>query len=284
MHVVGGDQRQILAVGQIDQMAFNGTLLGHIVTLQFDVQPVREHRRQTIDQCGGVRLAVEQHRIDDAARTAGERDQAVAVFFQPVERDMWPVARLHFQVRRADQLQQIEIAGLVLHQHRQIGRLGLEADRRTIVDLNRQQATDDRLHPGLGHGIGNVEHAEQIVGVAHRHRRHVGPAHPFGQFLRLDRPFQHGIGASDPKMHERRNLLYFGHDPIPSALERFIVLVYRSAVGSGERKCRFIHSKSAGRHHRLSRTGQNIRACQKKHQPHARRRILQPLHRCLHQC
>ena len=61
MHVVGGDQRQSLRVGEIDQLVFGGALLRQAVPLQLDIEPVAEHRGQPVEQrLGRLRLVLAQ--------------------------------------------------------------------------------------------------------------------------------------------------------------------------------------------------------------------------------
>ncbi len=84
MHIVGGDQRQVLGIGQIDQRRFGGAFFGQAMALQLDIEPVAGNiaANSVQQRRGRFGLAIQQKRVDGTARSAGERDQAFGMFGQ----------------------------------------------------------------------------------------------------------------------------------------------------------------------------------------------------------
>ena len=61
MHVIGGDQRQLLGIGHVQQRVLGGALFRQAMTLQFDIEPVGESRRQRVQRrFGRLALAIQQ--------------------------------------------------------------------------------------------------------------------------------------------------------------------------------------------------------------------------------
>ncbi|MEI9929384.1 MAG: hypothetical protein WDM89_02125 [Rhizomicrobium sp.] len=106
---------------------------------------------------------------------------------------MREVAGLGFEIRGAEQFGEIAIANIVLHQDRNMRRLSLHADGTDpgrLIQLDRQKATDDWLHPRLGEHVGNLIDAEQIIDVGDRDGRHSRCARQLRQFIGPNRTFQ----------------------------------------------------------------------------------------------
>ena len=86
VRLVGGDQRNAFAVGEIDQHRLDALLGRGAVALQFDIEPVAEQREQRIEPAGGeMALPGGDSRIERTAWAAGERDDAVGLAFEPGE-------------------------------------------------------------------------------------------------------------------------------------------------------------------------------------------------------
>ena len=124
-----------------------------------------------------------------------------------VERDMGPLARIGREEGAARQLQEVAIAGLVLHQQHQGVRVRLPpvADPAIAVAVlapDAQLAADDRLHAGLGRGRGEFERAEQIAGVGDGDRRHGLGAAQRHDLVDLERALGQRIGGVDAEMDE----------------------------------------------------------------------------------
>ena len=124
MHVIGRHQRQLQAIGQVQQSVLGGAFFRQAMTLEFDIQAIEESRRECL-QClfGRRRLAIQQKLVHRPARPAGQQDQALGMRQQPLGLHMRPVAGFHLQIGRGQQPGEIEIAGLILHQQRHMRRL-----------------------------------------------------------------------------------------------------------------------------------------------------------------
>ena len=82
--LVGGDERNVPGIGELDQRAFGGALARRAVALQFDVEPVAEQLLQRgAARAGEIGLPGDDRRIERPARPAGERDQAVGRAVEP---------------------------------------------------------------------------------------------------------------------------------------------------------------------------------------------------------
>jgi hypothetical protein len=63
MHIVRGDKRQVLRVGEIDQLSSTAASLGG-VALKLDVEPIAEPAGEPLEQSfGGLRLTVAMSRL-----------------------------------------------------------------------------------------------------------------------------------------------------------------------------------------------------------------------------
>jgi hypothetical protein len=124
---------------------------------------------------------------------------------------MRPVARLHVQIGGGEQLGEVAVARLILHQQGDMRRLFAGSGMVWVAggEFHRQQRAHDGLNARLGQGVGNLIDPEQIVAVGDRHRRRPRIARQLGQLLGPHRPFQQGIGAFDAQMDKGRH----GDDP-----------------------------------------------------------------------
>ena len=203
-HVVGGDQRQVGRVGELDQRLFDLVLLRRPVPLDLDIEAAREDALQPVERDPRrVRPVLQQMPPHLARHAAGQRQQSLRVRRQVRQRDLWDEPRLGAQERIAGQLHEVAIAGFVLHQQDQLVRWRAHARAfRLVRTRHRHQAAGDRLHAGvLGVG-GELHGAEQIAGVRHRHGRHLLAARQLHQLLGLDRAFGQRIGGMDAQVDE----------------------------------------------------------------------------------
>ena len=121
--VVGGDQRKVVAVGEIDQSVLDLRLFGQIVAHDLDIEASFEHPLVHLE--GGFRLrhsALAEQTPDGACRTADERDQAARVAVEVLEGDLRAGGGVAFQIGQAHQLGEIAVAGLALHQQKDLVR------------------------------------------------------------------------------------------------------------------------------------------------------------------
>ena len=70
IRLVGGDQRNAFAVGEIDQHRLGHALVGRAVALQFDIEPVAEQAVQRVEPRGGEMALAGGDRRDRAGRPA----------------------------------------------------------------------------------------------------------------------------------------------------------------------------------------------------------------------
>ena len=84
VRLVGGDQRNVLGISQIDQHRLGHALVGGAVALQLDIKAVAEQAMQRIEPRGGeMALAGRDRAVERAAGSAGERDDAAGLTLKP---------------------------------------------------------------------------------------------------------------------------------------------------------------------------------------------------------
>ncbi len=169
--LVGGDQRQVVAVGELDGRRLDQAVIAGR-TRQLDIEPVAEKPAELAEPGLGNRGVIGfQRRADRPALAAGQADNAFRLPVQRVDGQMHAVSRGDVQIHVADQPDEIAVAGLVRRKHhhrKQIERLAVIAALAFVglggegkVDL----AADDRLHAILHRLLGKFQRAKQIVGV-----------------------------------------------------------------------------------------------------------------------
>ena len=116
---------------------------------------------------------------------------------------MRPLARLGAEIGHAQELCEIAIARIVLHEQRQCRRtFGAREprNRARVVGFDGDQSADDRLDALLRQRLGDFENAEEIVDVGDGDGGHAIAAGQFRQLGRTDRAFEQRIGALHPQM------------------------------------------------------------------------------------
>ena len=206
--VVGGDQRQIVAIGELDERGFAARLVRSIVAHQLDIESARKGHRQLAQQrLGGIPLPFRQQPSERPFGSARETDQPLARRSDIGEahgRLRGPVAS---QIGAADQGQQVPIPGLALHQQHDPVRLYAAprrsiASRRLVAAGERHFTADDRLHSRRRAGGGEFERAEQIPRIGDRHRRHALDLTQPHRFLDRDRPGRQRISGVNAQMNK----------------------------------------------------------------------------------
>ena len=199
---VGGDQRQVARIGERDQRLLGGHLHRIAAAREFDIEPLGEQGLEPVEQDSGVAvLTLCQQPGHRPLARAGERDQPLGAALEILKQDM----RLEFErageMRLADEMAQIVVAGLVLRIEREV--IDLLAGRSVIPAAgDPEQRADDRLDAFVEAGLG--EHDRAVEPVAIR-QRDCGKAAFLGQFrhrLGLDRALEHGIGGEDAQRYE----------------------------------------------------------------------------------
>jgi hypothetical protein len=85
--LVGGNDRQVGIIGQPQQMRLERRLVLALMTLDLDIEPVAKDSGQGGEARLRLRdLSGTERHVDRAAETAGQRDQAVMMRSQPLDR------------------------------------------------------------------------------------------------------------------------------------------------------------------------------------------------------
>ena len=204
LHIVGGDQGQLAIDRQVDQRRLDLVLHLEAVADQLDVQTTGEKFPKAIEQAlGAAAVAARQRTPDRPLGAAGQRDQTVAIGREQIELEFRGGAGLAIQVGAAQQLHQVAIAGLVLHQNRQPGRQrGPTVAARLLVAGDRQQAADDRLHAGLCGALAELERGKQVGPVGDGHRGHALARDPRDQLGQTHGAVEQRIAGTHPEVDE----------------------------------------------------------------------------------
>ncbi len=203
VHVVGRDQRQTALEGEVDQGRLDLLLGREPVAHQLDVKPAREQRREPGQQrLAETAVAVQQCPAERPLGATGERDQPVRGARQVIEPDLRRAA-ITAEIGATQQLQQVLVAALALDQDRQPGgRRGPAVGARGVVDGQRQQTADQRLHARLGGLLADRERVEQIGPIGDPDRGHgVRPA-TLHQLLQPHRALEQRVAGADAEMDE----------------------------------------------------------------------------------
>ncbi len=111
--LVGGDQRDIPGISDIEQPRLDLLLRRRAMTLQLDIEPVAEQPQQRLGTRTGQRaLACRQRVIERTIRPAGQRNQSIGLAFEPGELHMRRFVRRGFEESARIEPHQAAIAGL----------------------------------------------------------------------------------------------------------------------------------------------------------------------------
>ena len=248
--LVGGDERQFVAIGKIDRALLDAAVVTRNA-LQLDIEPVSEQvlqRRKP--RLGEVGMSFLQRTSDRTARTAGQADQPVRTAFDHRARQMNRLAGRRIEVDAADQPHQIGVAFLRSrnqHDRLQFGTLaaavalpvGRFARKRQI-----ELAAQDRLNAVLRGLLGEFKRAEQVVGVGDRDGRRLVLLRVADDLAELESALQQRIGRVHPQMDE-------------STVLRFTCLA-RSSRGCRASQDRVSGGSLAGHGDRIWRVGTHI--------------------------
>ncbi len=188
--LVGGDERQFMLVGELDQAGLDAVLDVEPVALQLDIEPPLENRGEPLQQRLRRRgLSLGEQPADGTRRTAGQCDEAAIERRQIVERQLRRLAVRRLEEGFADELEQRAVAFVVLGQQHELVRAlrRRAAARLGLLAPQGELAADDGLHARDLGRLRELERAEEIARVGDRHRGHgLAPA-ALGQRLDLDR-------------------------------------------------------------------------------------------------
>ena len=211
--LVGRDQRQIVGHREVDQVVLDATLDLLAMAGELDIEPVRKRFPKLLQRAARLLyLPVGEQPAERAGSPGGERDQSRCVQRDVPERHV-RVAGLGLQEGFRHQRHEVAVALLVLHQQDQEiapppasgTRAHAAVRRRRGIRLHRRHrelAADDRLNPFRGRRHGELQRAEEVVGIGHRDGGHGLADAKLHEIRDLDRPFGQRIGRMDPEMDE----------------------------------------------------------------------------------
>ena len=198
--IVRCHQRQGQLTGQGDELAVAALLLRQVVVLDLHVVAIAEDLAVLAHHLpGAIERAVLDRLVDLAGQTAGQGDETAVELAQQIAVD----ARLVVEalgVAEGDQAAEIAVALAVRRQQDEVivaARLGVVLASRTLVVAAARRHVDLAAENGLharGHG-GAVEldRAEHVAVVGHRHGGHPRRLHPRDQPLDLVGPIEQRI-------------------------------------------------------------------------------------------
>ncbi len=215
--LVGGDDRQRVAIGERQQPRFDRTLRRQPVSLDLDIEPLRKGLRQRqqpafrdILPAGGERT------IDGAVGSAGERDQALGMGGDAGERHMRFVGRVGLHVAGAGETHQVPVADLAHGEEHELSP-ALAMRRRParrclmVAEIDVELQPDDGLYALLRRLLREFERAEEIVRVGERQRRHAVGFRELGEHADRQRPLEQREGGVRVEMDEARVVKDGGH-------------------------------------------------------------------------
>ena len=206
IRLVGGDQRQPLGIGKIDQAGLDAALFVDAMALQFDIEAVAEQARQPVAARRRERrvIAMERER-NRAIGPAGQGDQILGLAFQPFELDVRGLVNRRLEESPRVQTHQAAIAALPRRQqHDSRRRRGKRVARVRILiaEIDGEFAPHDRLDAVARHLVGEFQRPEHVVGIGQRQRRLAVGFRQFAELGDLDRALQQRIGRMNVEMNE----------------------------------------------------------------------------------
>ena len=217
--IVGGDERQIEAPGDIHDAGAGGLLLGDPMVLELEEIVVAAEYLQVLARHGfsAVRIAAQDGLLQFSTQACGQADQPLGVLGEQLLVDARPVV-VALEVRRRHQLDQVPIAGLVAGQQHQVIGIPVGAHLAVVPRPLRHVhlAPDDRCDVRrLGPGVeidDAVQHA--VVGDAHRRLSH--GAHLVDQLTDTCRAVEQRVLRVRVQVHEGAGIrLHLSHCTVP---------------------------------------------------------------------
>ena len=205
--IVRRDQRDIHGIGHFNQTAFGlffrfGQPVFTGMALQFHIQAITKDRLEARHQLFCSRTpALHQQLANRPFRTTRQTDQARAVLFKLVQRDMGKFP-IRAQIQARIQLHQVFITGLVLGQQNDASGIA-----RTFALFRRDKAqihltADDRLNARARSRHRKLQRREQVIGVRHRNGGHLHRLAETGQFLKPHGPLKQRVFRVHAQMNE----------------------------------------------------------------------------------
>ena len=252
-HVVGGDQGKVQPVGEVKHRGLAAELFGHAVALELDIESPGKQFGQCLENVQRFPVAALQNApADGTERPAGQAQKAVRMAFQIGEAKRGNFAGPRREKGAAGQAHKVGVARRVLGQKDHAFGKALVACRLVRRDAQRGKRADDRLYAVAGAGDGEIQDAEHVAAVGHRHRRHSAVRAQPHQIGNLDGALEERERGVDPQVNEAwfsRHASGFhscaeGSRPRPARLWRFPGRFCRNAPDNPvdclwtRRKCR----------------------------------------------
>ena len=216
MNVVGGHRLEAELRGELEQARGDLALRFQAVVVDFDVDVLLA---EDVDQLGHrlARLAFvaeQQPLVDRAGNAAAQADDALGELAERGAVDPRLAVVEALEVAERDELLQVAPAFVGLGQQRHVAGPLAAGDVLLVLQIAGGEvdlAAEDRLHPGLLAGLVELDGAEQVAVVGHRHRRHpellrlggdlLGAGHPveervFGVQVEVDEGVGHRAGRT----------------------------------------------------------------------------------------
>ena len=212
--VVGGDQRHVEVLLQLQQVRLNSLFVGNALVLNLQIE-IALPENVLVSYSGfarGVVLAFGQVLRNFALQTRRQADQSLRVFGEKFLADARLVIEA-VQRRLGNDPDQIAIALVVLRQHDEMV-VAVAFGRGAMIFLlaDVELATQDRLDARFFGGVDEPDRAEDVAVVGHGDRRHVEFLDALDQALDLASAVEHRVIGVQMKMNEfglRHRYFYF---------------------------------------------------------------------------
>ena len=213
--LVGRDERQILVVGDVDELRFDELLARDAMPLKLDIETIAEDVLELLHaRCRDGTVVIRKGFVDRAVRTAGQYDQALGMLRYVADPGIRRLAIARAHVGAARYLKQIAVTDLAHGEKREQAiamrrwQCGKAGDARTgsvdFLEIDSEAYAGDRLNAAARELVRELERAEQIVRVGQRERGKAELGRPLGQRADRQRAFEQRIGRMHFEVHERR--------------------------------------------------------------------------------
>ena len=199
---IGGDERQVTRVGEIDQRLLRCFFDRVTAADKLDVEPVGEQRLQAIGIGRGARgLILGEQTRERSLAARGQREETRGMPFQRLECDVRRMFERSVEMRLADQGAQIVVTGRILRVERDPVDHRCAALRH-VGAADAQHRADHRLHTSGKGTVGKSHRSVQAVAIGQSGGGKAELCRTLGDRLRIDRAVEHGVAGKDAERHE----------------------------------------------------------------------------------
>ena len=214
--LVGRDEAQFAAVGELQKLPFQAALLREPVALQLHIDGVpAEQVYQPVEaRRGGVGSIEAEDPVDGAVGAAGQDEDAGGAADQAVERDVRGIARRGIEVGLGPEPHEMGVA--VFRRGQQHDRTAglprpVASEQRAVTEIDRQLDPDDRLDPLLGEFLREFQRSEEVVGIRDGECRHAVRRGKLAELRDGQRAFAQRKRAMHVKVNEAGSLIQHSH-------------------------------------------------------------------------